>query len=85
MIWRQKLQSMEWKHFEPPMLKNVRVQKSGGKVLASVFRDSPDIIFIDYLRMGKPLVENIIQQHLSLQSGFVFIRQCNGTPIEHFH
>ena len=33
----------------PPGPKKIRVQKSAGKVLASIFWDQDDILFIDYL------------------------------------
>jgi len=39
---------MEWRHSGSPRPKTFRVQKSAGKVLASIFLDNDDILFIDY-------------------------------------
>ena len=44
-----KQQSVEWRHSVLPRPKKFRVQKSAGKVLASIFWDQDDILFIDYL------------------------------------
>jgi len=44
-----KQQSMEWQHSGSPRLKKLRVQKSAGKVLASIFWDQDDILLIYYL------------------------------------
>lgn len=50
-----KQQSMEWKHRGSPRPKKFRVQKSAGKVLASVFWDTRGIIMIDYLEKGQTI------------------------------
>jgi len=42
-------QSMEWRHRGSPRPKKFRVQKSAGKVLASIFWDQDGIFLIDYL------------------------------------
>jgi len=44
-----KQQSMEWRHSDSPRSQKFRVQKSTGKVLASIFWDQDDILLIDYL------------------------------------
>ena len=44
-----KQQSVEWRHSGSPRLKKFRVQKSVGKVLASIFWDEDGILLIDYL------------------------------------
>jgi len=44
---------MEWWHSGSPCPKKIRVQKSGGKVLASMFLDQDGILLIDYLSKGQ--------------------------------
>ena len=44
-----KQQSMEWWHSGSSRPKNFRVQKSAGKIVASIFRDQDGIFLIDYL------------------------------------
>ena len=46
-------QSMEWRHSGSPRSKKFRVQKSAGKVLASIFWDQDGILLIDYLPKGQ--------------------------------
>jgi len=49
-----KQQSMEWRHSGSPLSKTFRVQKSAGKVLASIFFwDQDGILLIDYLPKGQ--------------------------------
>jgi len=48
-----KQQSMEWWHSGSPCPKKFRVQKSAGKVLASLFWDQDGIVLIDYLPEGR--------------------------------
>jgi len=50
-----KQQSMEWRHSGSPRPKKFRVQKSDGKVLASIFRDQDGIVLIDYLPKGQTI------------------------------
>lgn len=50
-----KQQSMEWRHSGSPRPKKFRVQKSAGKVLASVFWDSRGVIMVDYIEKGKSI------------------------------
>ncbi|GFX46077.1 putative mariner transposase [Trichonephila clavipes] len=47
-------QSAEWTARDEPTPKCRKKQKSAGKVMASVFWDTNVIIFIDYLKKGKP-------------------------------
>jgi len=47
-----KQQSMELGHSGSPCPKKFRVQKSAGKVLASIFWDQDGILLIDYLPKG---------------------------------
>jgi hypothetical protein len=49
---KTKQQSMEWKHRSSPRPKKFRVQKSAGKVLASVFWNIRGVIMIDYREKG---------------------------------
>ena len=46
---KTKQQSMEWRHSGSPRPKKFRVQKSAGKVLASIFCDQDDILLTDHL------------------------------------
>jgi len=48
-----KQQSVEWWHSGSPRPKIFRVQKSAGKVLASIFWDQDGILLIDYLPKGQ--------------------------------
>ena len=50
-----KQQSMEWKHSGSPRPKKFRVQKSAGKVLASIFWDQDSILLTDYLPKGQTI------------------------------
>jgi len=47
-----KQQSKEWQHSGSPHSNKFRVQKSTGKVLASIFWDQDSILLIDYLPKG---------------------------------
>jgi len=44
---------MEWRHSSSPCPKKFRVEKSAGKVLASIFWDQDGILLIDYLPKGQ--------------------------------
>jgi len=46
---------MEWRHSGTPCPKKFRVQKSAGKVLASIFWDQDGILLIDYLPKGQTI------------------------------
>jgi len=47
-----KQQSMEWWHSGSPRPKKIQVQKSAGKVLASIFWDQDGILLNEYLSNG---------------------------------
>jgi len=51
----RKQQSVEWRHSGSPRPKKFRVQKSAGKVLASIFWDEDGILLIEYLPKGQTL------------------------------
>ena len=46
---------MEWRHSGSPRLKKSRVQKSAGKLLASIFLYQDGILLIDYLPKGQTI------------------------------
>ena len=48
-----KQQSMEWRHSGSTHPKTFRLQKSAGKVLASIFWDQDGILVIDYIPKGQ--------------------------------
>jgi len=50
-----KQQSMEWRHSGSPHPKKFQVQKSAGKVLASIFWDQDGIHLIYYLPKGQTI------------------------------
>jgi len=50
-----KQQSMEWRHSGSHRPKKFRVQKSAGKVLASIFWDQDGILLIDYIPKGQTI------------------------------
>src|SRR5215510_9443331 len=50
-----KQQTMEWRHSSSPSPQKFRVQKSTGKVLASIFLDQDGILLIDYLPKGQTI------------------------------
>jgi len=52
-----KQQSMEWWHNGSPHPKKLQVQKSAGKVLASIFWDQDGILLIYYLPKGQTINE----------------------------
>jgi len=50
-----KQESMEWRRLGSPRPQKFRVQKSAGKVLASIFWDQDGILLIDYLPKGQTI------------------------------
>jgi len=50
-----KQQSVEWRHSGSPHPKKFRVQKSAGKVLASIFWDEDGILLIAHLSKGQTI------------------------------
>jgi len=89
-----KQKSMEWRHSGSPRAKELRVQKSAGKVLALVFWDQDGILLIDYLPKGQTINEEyysslLVQFNYILKEkrrgkftkgGLVLARQCPGSP-----
>ena len=89
-----KQQSIEWRHSGSPRHKKLRVQKSTGKVLTSIFWDQDSILLIDYLPKGKTInaeyytsllvqLKDILKGKVPLeghQGGLVLARQCPGSP-----
>ena len=63
-----KQQSMEWRHSGSPRPKKFRVQKSAGKVLASIFWDQDGILLSDYLPKGQTInAENYLSPLVQLK------------------
>jgi len=74
--------------------KKFRLQKSAGKVLASIFWDQDSILHIDYLPKGQTInaehyssllvqLKDILKEKIPLeghQGGLVPARQCPGSP-----
>jgi len=58
-----KKQSIEWRHSGSPHPKKFRVQKSGGKFLASIVWDQDGILIIDNLPKGQTIN---VEYYLSL-------------------
>jgi len=52
-----KQQSMDWRHSVSPRPKKFRVQKSAGKILASIFLGQDGILLINYLPKGQTVNE----------------------------
>jgi len=50
-----KQQSMEWRDSGSPRPKKFRVQKSAGKVIASIVFYQDDVLLIDYLPKGQTI------------------------------
>ena len=57
---------MQWKRSTSPAPKKAKVVPLAGKVMASVFWDAKDIVFIDYLQKDKTINEeyyaNLLRQ-----------------------
>ena len=89
-----KQQSMECRHSSLPRPKKFRVQKSAGKILASIFWDQGGIIFTDYLPKGQTInaeyysyllvkLKDILKEKLRgkfCKGRFVLARQCPVSP-----
>jgi len=86
-----KQQSTEWRHTGSPRPKKFRVQKSAGKVLASIFWHQNGILLIDYLPKGqiinaqyyasllvqlKDILKGKRRPREGHQGGLFFARQC---------
>ena len=71
-----KQQSMEWRHSSSPHPKKFQVQKSAGKVLASISWDQDGILLIDYLPKGHT---TNVEYYLSLPVQLK--EKCHGSCI----
>jgi len=72
-----KQQSMEWRHSGSPHPKKFRVQKSAGKVLASIFWDQDGIPLIDYFPKGKTINAEYYSS-LLVQLEDILKEKCRG-------
>ena len=90
-----KQQSMEWRHSVSPRSKKIRVQKSAGTVLTSIFWDQNGVLLNDYLPKGqtinaeyyssllvqlKDILKEKRRQREGHQGGLVLARQSPGSP-----
>jgi len=90
-----KQQSVGWRHSGSPRPKKFRVQKSAGKVLASIFWDQDGILPIDYVPKGQTInaeyypsllvqLKDILKEKRRPREGhkwgLVLARQCPGSP-----
>jgi len=88
---KTKQQSMEWQHSGSPCPKKFRVQKSTGKIPASIFWDQGGIILIDYLSKDQTinaeyyssllvqLKDNLMEKHRGkVTKGVLFLH--NSAP-----
>ena len=85
---------MQWRHSSSPRPKKFRVQKSAGKILASIFWSQDGILHIDYFPKGQTInaeyYPSLLVQLKDIfegktprkghQGGFVLPRQCPGSP-----
>ena len=87
-----KQQSMEWRHSGSPRPKEFLVQKSTGKILASIFWNQDGILPIDYLPKGLTInaeyysslqvqLKNILKEkrHGKFTKRFLFLRDTAPT------
>ena len=91
---KTKQQSMEWRHSGSPRPKIFRVQKSAGKVLASILWDQDGILLIDLsskwpnhqrvvLLISACAIEGYFEgktRREGHQEGLVLARQCPSSP-----
>jgi len=68
---------MEWWHSTSPRPKIFRVQKSGGKVLASIFWDQDGILLNDYLPKGQT-INTEYYSALLVQLKDILREKCRG-------
>jgi len=72
-----KKQSVEWQHSGSPHPKKFWVQKSAGKVLASIFWDQDGILLIDYLLKGQTINAEYYSS-LLMQLKDILKEKCHG-------
>jgi len=82
-----KEQTMEWRHSGSHLPKKFRMQKSAGKVLASIFWDQDVVNLIDYQRGVLLISAGAIEEHFEgktpregHQGGLVLAQQFPGSP-----
>jgi len=68
---------MEWRHSGSPRLQKFRVQKSPGKILASIFWDQDGILLIDYLSKGQTINAKYYSS-LLVQLKDILKEKCRG-------
>jgi len=76
-----KQQSMKWQHSGSPCPKKFQVQKSTGKVLASIFWDQDGILLIDYLPKGQT-INAVYYSSLLVQLKDILKEKCCGKVTE---
>jgi len=74
---KTKQQSMEWQRSSSPCPKKFRVQKSAGKVIASIFWDQDGIVLIDYLPKGHTINVEYYSS-LLVQLKDILKKKCHG-------
>jgi len=62
-----KQQSVEWRHNGSPRPQKFRVQKSAGKVLASIFWDQDGILLLGYLLKKDETINAVYYSSLLVQ------------------
>jgi len=72
----KKQQSMEWLHSGSPCPQKFRVQKSPGKVLASIFWDQDGILLTDYLPKGQTINVEYYSSLLVQMKGILKEKRC---------
>jgi len=72
-----KQESLEWRHSGSPCPKKFQVQKSAGKVLASIFWDQDSILLIDYLPKGQ-IINTEFYSSLLVQLKDILKEKCHG-------
>ena len=89
-----KQQSVEWWHNGSPHPQKIRLQKSAGKDLASIFWNQDGVLFIDYLPKGPTInaeyyssvlvqLKDILKEKRRgkfTRGVFVLARHCPGSP-----
>jgi len=68
---------MEWRHSDSSRPKKFRVQKSAGKVLASIFWNQDGILLIDYLPKGRTINAKYYSSLLVQLKG-ILKEKCRG-------
>lgn len=70
-----KHQPMEWRHSGSPKPKKVRVQKSAGRVIESVFWDYQGVIMIDFLEKSRTISRSTIRRYWPLYEEKIMTRR----------